>query len=271
MNFSYNEIDNNEAVRLAEIFRAAGFSLSEDAVSRLLCFSSLLRERNKVMNLTAITGPDEIFVKHFLDSAYPLTLLPKGTFPAFDGAEGRISEKSGKTPENGQIRTMIDVGSGAGFPGLPVKIVCPGIKTVLLDALEKRTGFLREVISALELKDAEAVHARSEDAAAAGKPYREAFDMAVSRAVSQLPVLAEYCLPFVRTGGLFIAYKSVQAEEEIKSAEHAMDVLGGTVENVIPYTLPGTDFNRTLVVIRKERSTPNAYPRKAGKPEKKPL
>lgn len=238
--------------RLSEIFEAAEMPLSEDSAEAFLSYFELLVERNKVMNLTAITEPEAVFVKHFLDSAILWKLCGETV-----GSRDQIS--------------VIDVGTGAGFPGVPLKLKRPEISLTLLDALKKRIGFLEEVRTVLSLSDVRTVHARSEDAAGTGSEYRESFDLAVSRAVSALPVLSEYCLPFVKVGGYFIAYKSGEAEEEIKSAEHALGILGGRLEQVISYTLPSTDISRTLLLIRKIRETPKQYPRKAGKPEKKPL
>ena len=238
---------------LRDIFSTAALPLPPEQEGAFLRYFELLVERNRVMNLTAITEPEEVFRKHFLDSAILWSELEKAVICL---------------PEPCSV---IDVGTGAGFPGVPLKIVKPEISLTLLDALQKRIGFLKEVAETLDLQGVTLVHSRSEDAAKPGKPFREQYDLAVSRAVSQLNVLSEYCLPFVRVGGLFAAYKSADCEEELHAAAHALEVLGGSIEQVLSYSLPGSDIGRSLVVIRKVRPTPEAYPRKAGKPEKKPM
>lgn len=255
-------MDVQAKTELKEVFGRAGLSLSEETAAAFLCYYDLLIERNKVMNLTAITDRTDVFVKHFLDSAYLWKALSEAGVPILSDTD---------SASNREPISVIDVGTGAGFPGVPLKLMRPEIDLCLLDALNKRIGFLNEVKTALGLPNVTTVHARSEDAAAPSGALREGFSLAVSRAVSQLPVLSEYCLPFIQTGGLFIAYKAGEPEEEIKTAGHALDVLGGSLEQVITYVLPGTDLSRSLLVIRKIRETPKQYPRKAGKPEKKPL
>ena len=247
--------------RITNLFEAAELPLSDVAKERFLTYYELLVERNSVMNLTAITEPEDVFVKHFLDSAILWKYAGEIRSDLFSECGSAAAEPL----------SVIDVGTGAGFPGLPLKIVRPEISLTLLDALNKRIGFLNEVRDALSLPDVRTIHARSEDAGKEGGVLRERFDLAVSRAVSALPVLAEYCLPFVRQGGYFVAYKAGDVQEEIKSAEHALGILGGVLEQVISYTLPTTDIGRSLLIIRKDRETPGQYPRKAGKPEKKPL
>ena len=162
------------------------------------------------------------------------------------------------------------MGTGAGFPGIPIKIAYPHIKVVLLDSLNKRIKFLNTVIDELGLTDIYAVHGRAEDMAKK-EEYREVFDLCVSRAVSNLSTLSEYCIPFVRKKGSFVSYKSVSADEEIKQSENALNILGGKIENVDKFVLPDTDMGRTLVKISKIRNTPGKYPRKAGIPAKEPL
>ena len=209
--------------------------------------SDCLIEWNKVMNLTGIVDYDEVNLKHFTDS---LTIV--------------------KVIDMKKIRCLIDVGTGAGFPGIPIKIAYPHIKVVLLDSLNKRIKFLNTVIDELGLTDIYAVHGRAEDMAKKGE-YREVFDLCVSRAVSNLSTLSEYCIPFVRKKGSFVSYKSVSADEEIKQSENALNILGGKIENVDKFVLPDTDMGRTLVKISKIRNTPGKYPRKAGIPAKEPL
>jgi len=210
-------------------------------------YHELLLFWNEKMNLTAITGRDEVFEKHYVDS---LTIVK-----AID------MEKS---------KTLIDIGTGAGFPGIPLKIVFPYLRVILIDSLEKRISFLNEVINALQLKDTIAVHGRAENLAKEER-YREQFDLCVSRAVSNLSTLSEYCLPFVRKGGKFVSYKGKHAEEEVEKAKFSWDILGGELERIISFQLPESKEDRTLVIIDKVNTTPTKYPRKAGIPEKRPL
>lgn len=229
---------------------ALGIALDERQLEQFYRYYKRLIETNKVMNLTAITEEHEVVTKHFVDSL-SLVYVISGW-------------------NEGKAYSVIDVGTGAGFPGIPLKIAFPEVKVTLLDSLNKRVNFLREVCVELGLSGVEAVHGRAEDFGRA-EEYREKFDYGVSRAVANLAVLCEYCLPFVRVGGRFIAYKSGEVEEEIKGAEHAIDVLGGKVEKVFSFELPGTEMKRSFVVIRKERRTAKKYPRKAGVPGKEPL
>jgi 16S rRNA (guanine527-N7)-methyltransferase len=198
------------------------------------------------MNLTAITQEEEVIVKHFCDSLYLLTNynIPKGA-------------------------SLIDVGTGAGFPGLPLLIARPDIKLTLLDGLNKRLVFLGDVLKETELS-AEIVHSRAEEGAA-DKKFREKFDFATSRAVARLNVLCEYCLPYVKVGGYFVPYKSEKLTQELTEATRALQILGGKVEKQVEFKLPETDIYRNLVVIKKEKATPGKYPRKAGLPAKEPI
>lgn len=231
--------------RISGAFKGIDLELTEKQVGQFVRYYELLIEKNKVMNLTTITEFDDVIVKHFLDS---LMIC-------------RFVKLKGK---------LIDVGTGAGFPGIPLKIFYPDLQIVLLDSLNKRVRFLNEVIQNLGLTDIEAVHGRAEDL---GKQnlYREQFDFCVSRAVANLASLAEYCLPFVKVGGYFIAYKASDIQEELDAGMRAVDVLGGKVEEKIDLKIPGTDVSRCLIKIRKERKTDKRYPRKAGTPGKEPI
>ena len=225
----------------------------EKAESRLDTYYHMVVEKNKVMNLTAITEEHEFMIKHFVDSLSVYSAVPL------------FKEKiaSGKC-------TLIDVGTGAGFPGIPLKIMFPEIQVTLLDSLQKRVNFLNEVIAELGLEGITAVHSRAEDGARDPK-LRDSFDLVVSRAVASLPVLSEYCLPYVRQSGLLIAYKSGDIKEELEGASHALKVLGGKLEDSPIFTLPDSDISRSFVVVRKTKPTPKAYPRKAGVIKKEPL
>ncbi len=229
-------------------------SLSSDQLDQFLKFYEMLIEKNKVMNLTAITEFDEVMKKHFIDS---LSLV-------------KVCDVSGSL-------SLIDVGTGAGFPGIPLKIAFPDLRVTLLDSLQKRVGFLQEVIDKLEFDGIEAVHGRAEDFARPGQ-MREKFDLCVSRAVANLSALSEYCLPYVKVGGKFISYKSDKVSmksegemTEIEQAEHAISILGGRLTEQKEFTLPSSDIYRNLIVIEKCRPTPKQYPRKAGTANKKPL
>lgn len=222
-------------------------SLSKNQAEQFYRYYELLFEWNKVMNLTAITDYNEVNEKHFIDSLSIVKVL-----------------------DFLNIKTVIDVGTGAGFPGIPLKIVFPHLKIVLLDSLQKRVHFLDTVINEMELHDIITLHGRAEDYAR--KPeYREQFDLCVSRAVANLSVLSEYCIPYVKVGGTFIAYKSGNVQEELKQSEIAVKVLGGTIENVEIFNLPQSEIDRSLITVRKKKNTGKKYPRKAGMPGKNPL
>ncbi len=224
-----------------------GITLNEEQICQFQTYYELLVEWNSFMNLTAITEFDEVMLKHFVDS---LAL--------------------GKALPTEQISRMIDVGTGAGFPGIPLKIVYPHLDVVLMDSLNKRVKFLNEVIERLGLSGITAVHGRAEDLAR--KPeYREQFDLSVSRAVANLASLSEYCLPFTKVGGYFVPYKSGQIEEELEAGKKAVSVLGGSVKKVVKFQLPNSDMDRSLIVIEKVRETGKKYPRKAGLPGKEPI
>lgn len=221
--------------------------LSEKQQQQFLKYYEMIVETNKVMNLTAITEFDEVMVKHFIDS---LLLV--------------------KDVDMNCCESMIDVGTGAGFPGIPIKIVFPHVKVTLLDSLNKRLKFLNDVITELELENIETVHGRAEDLGHK-KEYREQYDLCVSRAVANLSTLSEYCIPFVRKGGNFISYKAADSKEEIKESVKAVNILGGKIVSENIYKLPCSDMDRALVVINKEKQTLKRYPRKAGTPSKEPI
>lgn len=221
----------------------AGLKIDEIKAAQLNTFYEMLVEKNKVMNLTGITGFEDVVLKHFIDSVMNVQI--KGD------------------------ETMIDVGTGAGFPGIPLKIVYPDLKVTLMDSLNKRLLFLDEVIAELKLTDIYTCHARAEDLGH-DKNHRERYDLAVSRAVANLSSLCEYCMPFVKKGGTFISYKS-DAAEELTAASRAIRTLGGAQPRVETFLLPGTDMKRTLIYIPKSAQTPNTYPRKAPLPSKQPL
>ena len=221
--------------------------LSEKQINQFIQYYELLVEWNKVMNLTGITEWEEVVQKHFVDS---LTLIH-----AVDLTESY---------------KVLDLGTGAGFPGIPLKIAFPHLEIVLLDSLNKRIKFLNEVIAQLWLTGITAYHGRAEEFAKKAE-YREQFDLVVSRAVANLSTLSEYCIPYVKIGGYFVSYKSGDVQEELEKSEKAIDILGGCLEDVEEFTLPQSDISRTLVVIEKEQSTKKKYPRMGGKPSKEPL
>lgn len=225
-------------------FAELGLSLDENALTHYRTYYTELDEVNRVMNLTAISGEADSARLHFLDCAAVLTAAK------LDG------------------RRAIDVGTGAGFPGLALKIACPGLDLTLLDSLDKRIGFLKNTCAKLGFDDVSCIHARAEEAPA---ELRESFDFALSRAVARLNLLAELCLPFVKPGGAFIAMKGPDCAEELKEAGRAIATLGGKVEDCVSYTIPGTDVTHSLVIVRKLRPTPARYPRRWAQIKKTPL
>lgn len=218
-----------------------------EAIDRLCRYAQLLVEQNKVMNLTAITDPEGIARLHFLDSAALL--------PLCGGAAGK---------------SLIDVGTGAGFPGLVLKILCPELKLTLLDSLGKRVNWLSQVARELGLKDITCLHARAEEQALV-KGYRDSFDLVTARAVADLRLLSELCLPYAKVGGTFLSMKSVDSGEELDRAAHAIKLLGGRLENITDCPIPGCDVTHRVVAIRKMAPTLKGYPRRWGKIQKEPL
>ena len=222
-------------------------SLSDKQLQQFMTYYEMLIEKNKVMNLTAITDFDEVVEKHFVDSVSLIQVV-----------------------DLHQPLKVIDLGTGAGFPGIPLKIVFPELNVVLADSLNKRLVFLNEVIDALGLTEIYTVHGRAEDLARMPE-YREQFDLCVSRAVANLATLSEYCLPYVKVGGCFIPYKSGEIDEELNNSKKAVQILGGKIEEVVKFQLPDTDIGRSFVKIKKNKNTAKKYPRKAGLPAKEPL
>jgi len=219
--------------------------LDDRQLGQFFRYKEILKEWNEKINLTAIEDDRDVIIKHYIDSLSILTYL-----------------------KNEEI-SLIDIGTGAGFPGIPVKIAFDRVQVTLLDSLEKRIKFLNEVIARLELNGIRTVHGRAEDFGAC-EGFREQFDVSTARAVAGLPVLLEYCLPFVKPGGLFIAMKG-KVTEEVAQSKKALEVLGGKIEEVKEIVLPFSDIRRSIVIIRKFRQTPAKYPRKAGKPARAPL
>lgn len=233
--------------QLIEGAKVLNVQLTDEQADQLMKYKEILVEWNEKMNLTAITEDQEVITKHFLDcltvqSSIDLT----------------------------QVRTLVDVGTGAGFPGLVLKIAFPNVKITLIDSLNKRLKFLQHVIDTLGLKDIECVHGRAEDLGK-NKAYREQFEVCASRAVANLAVLSEYTLPFVKKGGYLIALKGQKLDEELAEGEKAIAILGGTIDQLVDVVVPYTDLNHRIAKIKKVKETPKRYPRKAGEPTKAPL
>lgn len=223
--------------------------LSEKQIDQFYEYYRFLLQWNEVMNLTAITQLEEVVTKHFVDSLSLVKAVDREMLCELN---------------------VLDLGTGAGFPGIPLKIAFPSMKIVLMDSLNKRIKFLNDVISKLELHDIYAIHGRAEDYGRDNE-YREQFDLCVSRAVANLSTLSEYCIPFVKIKGIFIPYKSGNVEEEIRQSKGALEVLGGRIESVTEFLLPGSDMGRALIKVKKIKATSKKYPRKAGIPGKEPL
>ena len=230
--------------RLIKGFSDLNINVSDEQVEKLIKYAELLVKWNEKINLTAITDQKEIAEKHFLDSAMCL-----------------------KTGISGKV---IDVGTGAGFPGIVLKILKPEIELCLLDSLQKRIMFLQEICKELKLDGVEFVHARAEDGGQDAN-HREKYDYAVARAVANLATLSEYCLPFVKTGGSFIAMKGPKAGEEIENGKNAVSKLGGEISSILEEKIPDTELEHVIITVKKVRPTPKNFPRKAGKPSKQPL
>ncbi len=222
-------------------------SLDKRQICQFLKYYELLVHWNTFVNLTAITEFSEVIKKHFIDS---LSLV-------------RYIDLS-------KVDTVIDVGTGAGFPGIPLKIAFPHLHITLLDSLQKRVSFLNEVIRELDLSEVETIHGRAEDFAKSDL-FREKYDLCVSRAVANFSTLSEYCIPFLKTGGSFVSYKSDKVSEEIESSGNAVKILGGSIKEKFEFVLPYTDISRTIVIVQKKKETPVKFPRKAGLPSKEPL
>lgn len=237
----------HDTTQFEKDLKELGIILSSQQMQQFLIYYEMLVEWNQMMNLTAITEYHDVMKKHFLDSV--------SLVKAFD-----ITRNT----------SVIDVGTGAGFPGLALKIAYPNLEVTLLDSLNKRIQFLDAVIEKLGLSGVKTIHGRAEDFAKPGK-LRETFDLCVSRAVANLSTLSEYCLPFVKVGGQFISYKSEKITEEMASAENAIRILGGEVYGQVEFQLPDSDIYRNLFIIDKIKETPKKYPRKAGLPSKEPL
>ena len=227
-------------------------NLSDNQLQQFDTYMNMVIEKNKVMNLTAITDPEEFALKHFADSLSLIPAVPELSYISKDPV------------------SIIDVGTGAGFPSVPLKITYPNIKLTLLDSLNKRISFLNSVIDSIGLENVTTVHARAEEGARK-KELRDTFDVVVSRAVANLSTLTEYCLPYAKVGGLFISYKSAEIEEELRTAQKAIRLLGGTKSRVEKDTIPGTALERSFVIIQKSQKTPAKFPRKAGMPGKEPI
>ena len=249
--------DMTETFRIQMIRESAqlGITLSDSQLEQFYSYYEMLVEKNKVMNLTAITEEREVVTKHFSDSLSLFGLLKEMQ------AGGDVWYK---------ICNVIDVGTGAGFPGIPLKIVFPELRVTLLDSLNKRVIWLKEVCTDLGLEGVCFVHGRAEDIGRQAE-HREMYDLCVSRAVANLSSLSEYCMPFVKVGGYFIPYKSGEIDEELNQAKKAIGILGGKLKSVEKFVLPGTDAARSLVMIEKVKPVSKKYPRKAGLPTKEPL
>ena len=229
---------------LKELAEQININLSNKMIEQFFIYKDLLKEWNEKINLTAITDDEEIIIKHFIDS---LTIVKY-------------------IPQNAKI---IDVGTGAGFPGIPIKIARPDVEVVLLDSLNKRINFLNEVIEKTNISGIETIHSRAEDAGN-NKKYREKFDISTARAVANMSTLLEYCTPFLKENGKFICMKA-EATEEIKEAEKAIKALNMQLEDIEEFKLPKLEANRTVIILKKIKSTPTKYPRKAGIPSKEPI
>lgn len=239
---------NYDLTKLYNGLDSLGIEYNDNKINQLITFYEMVVEKNKVMNLTGITEFDEFVYKHFLDSL----ILEK----AFPQIKNNIS--------------VIDVGTGAGFPGIPLAIIYDNAEFTLIDSLNKRVNFLNEVITALSIENVNAVAGRAEELGK-NSSYREQYDLCVTRAVAEINLLSEYTLPFVKVGGKCIPYKSLQINDEIENGSKAISILGGEIDRVVEIDINGTDLYRNLLLINKIESTPSKYPRRPGIPKKKPL
>lgn len=233
-------------IKFRQGLESLDIELDNHQINQFIDYYKLLIEWNKVMNLTAITDFSDVVQKHFLDSLSIVNIF---------------------RPDKEKI---IDIGTGAGLPGIPIKIAFPNTRMVLMDSLSKRIRFLDEVIQNLQLNNIQAIHGRAEDYGRKAS-FRESFDICTSRAVAKLSVLSEYCIPFIKIGGGFISYKSGNIKEELADAKNAIELLGGSTTKTLEFDLPNTDIGRSLIYIKKTKSTAREYPRTAGKPSKEPL
>lgn len=238
-------MSNNFFEALDNGTRELGIQLSDKQKIQFETYKDLLKEWNNKINLTSILDDEDIAIKHFVDSLTILNYIK----------DDNVS--------------LIDIGTGAGFPGIPVKILRDNVNVTLLDSLEKRIKFLNEVTTTLNLSNIQAIHKRAEDLGV-DLEYRQKFDYACARAVAGLPVLLEYCLPFVKVGGIFIAMKGSNIDE-VSLSQNALKILGGKIEEIREFNLPNSDYKRNIIVVKKIKQTPKGYPRKAGKPSKMPL
>ena len=239
--------------KLAEFCLNNQIKYDDETESRFEKYCEILIDRNKVMNLTAVTDPDEVEIRHFIDSVSSVPELRKLFY-----------DKPAESPIK-----VIDIGTGAGFPGMPLAIVMPEYQFVLADSLNKRVDFLKEVEKILDLDNVQPIHGRAEEIGQS--EMRESFDLCVSRAVADMSVLLEYCLPLVKVGGYAVLYKSGDYKEELDRAAYAMEVLGGELKDVKEFELAGTDIRRSFIIIEKRNAAPIKYPRRSGKPSKSPL
>lgn len=232
---------------LIDGMKEIGIEITDKPLQKLLTFKEILLDWNERINLTTITEEKDVYIKHFIDSATCL--------------------KTGYIKEG---MKLIDVGTGAGFPGVPIKILSQNVHMTLLDSLNKRITYLHEVVEKLGLQDVELIHGRAEEVASSAK-YREKYDIALSRAVAAMNVLCEYCLPFVKVGGYFVCQKGLDCKEELKEAEKAIKVLGGEIEETQFFKLPFSDITHQIIIAKKIAETPTKYPRKPGKPAANPI
>ena len=224
--------------------------LSQSQENKFVQYYELLIRWNSFMNLTAITEWEAVLKKHFIDSLSVINVLPAVKTQTF---------------------SVVDIGTGAGFPGIPLKIAFPQIRLTLIDSLQKRVKFLQEVVYSLEMEDVQILHGRAEDFSKSGEKMREAYDLCVSRAVAKLSTLCEFCIPYIKKGGIFVSYKAEKSSEEEKDAAKAIKILGGRIKERKEFYLPNSEISRCLFLIQKEISTPEKYPRKAGLPIREPL